>query len=197
MKWFLWIVLALALLWAAVPAWPLIGLYKIGTAIEAKDPTALAERVDFRSLRRSLAQQVIAEYLKLTGKEKKLGTFGMGIAAGVGAALADPVIAEFLNAETLLDFLAKGRTKTGKFSTSAAPPFSSNSMRNGWRLRWNSELRGKNFYAYLPPEKSRDEQFRVRLSLKGWKWKLTGIDLPEDLRVQLAKELVKQREEAK
>src|SRR5262245_59518435 len=118
MKWLLWIGLALALLWAAVPAWPLIGLYRIGTTIEAKDSTALTECLDFRSLRRSLAQQVIAEYLRLTGKEKKLGTFGTGIATGVGAALADPVLAEFLNAETLLDFLAKGRTKTGKFSTS-------------------------------------------------------------------------------
>jgi Protein of unknown function (DUF2939) len=183
-----------ALLWAALPVWPLIGLYRIGAAVEARDSTALAERVEFRSLRLSLAQQVIAEYLKLTGKEKKLGRFRTGIATGVGAALAEPIIAEFLNAETLIDFLAKGRTKTGKLSSESAP-FSSGSLRSAWRVWWHSEFWGKNFYVYLPPEKAKGEQFGVRLNFRDWRWKITGMDLPEALRVRLAKELVKQQQD--
>lgn len=68
MRWGLWLTVVLVLLLAAYMVWPLTGFYRIASAIEAKDATALAERVEFRSLRRSLTQQVIAEYLKLTGK---------------------------------------------------------------------------------------------------------------------------------
>src|SRR5262245_53704729 len=97
-RWGLWITIVLILLLAAYLTWPLIGFYRIASAVESKNAAALAERVEFRSLRRSLSQQVIAEYLKLTGKEKKLGRFRTGVATGVGAALAEPVIAQFLNA---------------------------------------------------------------------------------------------------
>src|SRR4026208_1558871 len=101
-RWGRWIVVALILFVGAFFIWPLVGVYVIASAVEAKNATALAERVEFSLLRRSLTQQVIAEYLTLTGKDQKLGRFKSGIATGVGAALAEPVVAEFLNAETLL-----------------------------------------------------------------------------------------------
>ena len=44
---------------------------------------------------------------------------------------------------------------------------------------------------YLPPKKSRAEQFRAQLRLIGWNWRIVGLDLPEDLKEHLAKELVK------
>jgi hypothetical protein len=36
-------------------------------------------------------------------------------------------------------------------------------------------------YVYLPPDKPPDKQFRVKLSLKEWQWKLAGIDMPQEL----------------
>ena len=48
-------------------------------------------------------------------------------------------------------------------------------------------------YLHLPPGKPVDEQFVVRLSLKEWQWKLSGIDLPEPMRMQLAQEIIKQQ----
>jgi len=106
-RWGRWITVLLILLLATYFTWPLVGFYRIGSAVESKNAAALAQRVEFPSLRRSLSQQVIAEYLKLTGKDEKLGRFRTGVATGIGAALAEPVIAQFLNAETLLDFLNK------------------------------------------------------------------------------------------
>jgi Protein of unknown function (DUF2939) len=187
----LWITVVLALLLGAYMSWPLVGFYGIASAVEAKDARAFAERVEFPSLRRSLTQQVIAEYLKLTGKDKKLGRFRTGIATGVGAALAEPVVAQFLNAETLLDFLNKGSAKDGvKVSTDIAP-FSGSSWRDAWRVWWHTEYGLTRFRAYLPPDKPKNEQFKVELSLRDWRWKLTGIGLPDKLRVQLAQELVR------
>lgn len=187
----LWITVVLALLLGAYMSWPLVGFYGIASAVEAMDARAFAERVEFPSLRRSLTQQVIAEYLKLTGKDKKLGRFRTGIATGVGAALAEPVVAQFLNAETLLDFLNKGSAKDGvKVSTDIAP-LSGSSWRDAWRVWWHTEYGLTRFRAYLPPDKPKNEQFKVELSLRDWRWKLTGIGLPDKLRVQLAQELVR------
>jgi Protein of unknown function (DUF2939) len=187
----LWITVVLALLLGAYMSWPLVGFYGIASAVEAMDARAFAERVEFPSLRRSLTQQVIAEYLKLTGKDKKLGRFRTGIATGVGAALAEPVVAQFLNAETLLDFLNKGSAKDGvKVSTDIAP-LSGSSWRDAWRVWWHTEYGLTRFRAYLPPDKPKNEQFKVELSLRDWQWKLTGIGLPDKLRVQLAQELVR------
>ena len=194
-RWGHWITVLLILLLATYFTWPLVGFYRIGFAVESKNAAALAQRVEFPSLRRSLSQQVIAEYLKLTGKDEKLGRFRTGVATGVGAALAEPVIAQFLNAETLLDFLNKGSVKDGAKISSEVAPFSGSSWRNAWQLWWHSEYGITRFHAYLPPDKPKSEQFKVGLSLRDWQWKLTGIGLPEHLRVQLAQELVRRKNE--
>jgi Protein of unknown function (DUF2939) len=194
-RWGRWITVLLILLLATYFTWPLVGFYRIASAVESKNAAALAQRVEFPSLRRSLSQQVIAEYLKLTGKDEKLGRFRTGVATGVGAALAAPVIAQFLNAETLLDFLNKGSVKDGAKISSEVAPFSGSSWRNAWQVWWHSEYGITRFHAYLPPDKPKSEQFKVGLSLRDWQWKLTDIGLPEHLRVQLAQELVRRKNE--
>ena len=194
MRWGLWTTVVLIVLLVAYFAWPLVGFYSLASAVESRNAAAFAERVDFPSLRRSLSQQVIAEYLKLTGKDKQLGRFRTGVASGVGAALAEPVVAQFLNAETLLDFLNKGSVKGGGSISSETAPFSGSTWRNAWRVWWHSEYGLTRFSAYLPPDKSKDEQFKVGLSLRDWEWKLTGIGLPDQLRVQLAQELVRRKQ---
>ena len=85
---------------------------------------------------------------------------------GVGAALAEPVIAQFLNAETLLDFLNKGSVKDGAKISSEVAPFSGPSWRNAWQVWWHSEYGITRFHAYLPPDKPKSEQFKVGLSLR-------------------------------
>jgi len=122
-------------------------------------------------------------------------TFSFAGCDGVGAALAEPVIAQFLNAETLLDFLNKGSVKDGAKISSEVAPFSGSSWRNAWQVWWHSEYGLTRFHAYLPPDKPKSEQFKVGLSLRDWQWKLTDIGLPEHLRVQLAQELVRRKNE--
>jgi hypothetical protein len=194
MRWGLWTTVVLIVLLVAYFAWPLVGFYSLASAVESRNAAALAERVDFPSLRRSLSRQVIAEYLKLTGKDKELGRFRSGIASDVGAALADPVVAQFLNPETLLDFLNKGSVKVGANISSEIAPFSGSTWRNAWRVWWHSEYGLTRFSTYLPPDKPKDEQFKVGLSLRDLEWKLTGIGLPHQLRLQLAQELVRRKQ---
>jgi hypothetical protein len=99
MRWTLWIAVVLLVVLSAYAVWPVIGFYKIASAVEFRDAAALTQRVDFRSLRKSLTKQLVATYLELTGQEKKLGLLEKSIAMGVGDSIADPIVARLVDAD--------------------------------------------------------------------------------------------------
>jgi len=194
MRWTLRIAAILAVLLLAYAIWPVAGFFRIASAIEARDAPALAKLVDFRALRKNLTKQVVAAYMELTGKEQKLGLLGKTFAVGVGTSYAEPIVAQLLNEQTLIDLLTKGKAGDGSIKVPAEfAPFSANAMKSGWQTWWASEYGLGDYYVYLPPDKPRDNQFKVKLSLTDMQWKLAGIDLPEPMRLELAQQLVKQR----
>jgi Protein of unknown function (DUF2939) len=201
MRWTLGIAAVLAVLLLAYAIWPVVGFARIASAIEARDGAALAKLVDFRALRKSLTKQIVAAYIELTGKEKQLGLMGKTLAVGIGTSYAEPIVAELLNEQTLIDLLTKGQVGGGGGGVGAVKvpaelaPFSKSALQSGWRTWWASEYGLGDYYVYLPPDKTPDKQFKVRLSLKDLQWKLTGLDLPGPMRVELAQQLVKQRAE--
>jgi hypothetical protein len=196
MRWTLRIAVFLAVLLLAYTIWPVTGFFRIASAVEAKDAAALGKLVDFHALRKSLTKQLVAAYIEFTGKEKKLGLLGKTFAIGVGTSYAEPIIAQLINEQTLIDLLSKGEGAGAKIPADLAP-FSKSSLQSGWRTWWSSEYGLGDYYVYLPPDKSRDQQFKVKLSLHDLQWKLAGIDLPKPMLVQLAQQLVKQRGEKK
>ncbi|MGC2410943.1 MAG: DUF2939 domain-containing protein [Methyloceanibacter sp.] len=197
MRWTIWIPLVLVVLLAAYAIWPVLGFYRIASAVESRDASTLTQLVDFRSLRKSLTKQLLATYLELTGKEKKLGPIGKSIAMGVGGSIVEPIVARLINAETLLDLLTTGKAGEVAGVSPELAPFSTTALRNGWQTWWASEYGLGDFYVYLPPEKSPDERFRAKLSLSEWQWKLSGIGLPQPLRAQLVQEILKQQKNQK
>ena len=62
-----------------------------------------------------------------------------------------------------------------------------------WQLYASSEYGIGEFRIRLPVSAPRERQFRIRLALRGLAWKLSGIDLPQDLQERLARELIKQQ----
>jgi hypothetical protein len=191
MRWALWIIVTLCILLGAYFVSPLIALKRIATAVETRDAVALTERIEFPSLRRSLTKQIVTTYLKLTGRTLPLGAIGKRFAVSV----ADPIVARLMTVTALLDLLSKGEAgKSAKVKIDRAP-FTSTSFDSVWRLWLNSEYLGRDFYVHLPPGGSRSEQFKVRLRLIRWRWRLVGIDLPEELKEKLARELVKLTQE--
>jgi hypothetical protein len=200
MRWTLRIAAVLAVLLLAYAIWPVVGFARIASAIEAKDGPGFARLVDFRALRKSLTKQIVAAYIELTGKETQLGLMGKTLAVGIGTSYAEPIVAELLNEQTLIDLLTKGQVGGGggvgavKVPAELAP-FSKSALQSGWQTWWASEYGLGDYYVYLPPDKTPDKQFKVRLSLKDLRWKLTGLDLPGPMRIELAQQLVKQRAE--
>jgi len=191
-RWGLWVILTLGILLSVYLASPLIALHSIASAVESKDAVALTERIDFTALRRSLTNQLVDEYLKLTGKNLPLHAIGKRVVVSV----ADPVVASLMTVRALLDLLGKADAgQKAKLPLERAPFASAFSSKSLWRLWRNSDYRGGSFYVYLPPQKSRAEQFRAHLRIIRWRWRIVGLDLPEDLKEHLARELAKLTEE--
>lgn len=193
MRWTLRIGLLLGLLLLAYSIWPFIDLYRLGRAVEARDATAVAARIELRALRPSVSRQVFATYLRLTGNEARLGGIARDFVIGAGAALADSAIAEMMTVERLLDIVTDGlasRTLPGVSRWEMVP----RNLGGLWRIYADSEYRLDDFYVSLPPAVPPSQRFRMRLRLLQWTWKLHDVELPEDVRQRLAEELIKQTE---
>ena len=184
-------VVALAAVLGAYWAWPFLTLKDMAADVQARNAPALSERIDFVRLRRSLAQQIVAAYLRVTGRARQLGAFG-NVVAGIGASVADPIVSQIVNPENLVKLLGNGSVATDfgdvsfKFGS-----LSVGSLASGWRAWLNSEYGFGRFSIGLPVNFTAADQFRLRMEIIQWRWKLTGLDLPERLQVQLAQELAK------
>ena len=187
------VIAVLVVLLGGYTAWPITGLYRIASALDARNAQALDNQLDYRLLRQSLTGQIMQAYLKLTGKDQPPQTLRGQLVMGLIATVADPLVAKLINSETLLDLLGKGWPSS---VVPGEPPaairgISRASIGNAWQIFLNSEYSGANFYATVPVASPPAEQFRLHLQLLQWKWKVVGIDLPEALRVRIAQEVIK------
>jgi len=191
MRWTLWTTVALCALLAAYFASPLVALYQIGSAIEASDDAALERRLDLPSIRRSFNRQVVEAYRKATGKPLPLGA----IQSRFALSAADPIVARLMTVNALLNLLGRGEAGDAASLTLDRAPLTSKALGSVWQLWLSADYLGTKLYIHLPPDRARAKQFRVEMRLRNWRWRITGIDLPEDLKGQLAQELVDLAEE--
>ena len=191
MKRFTLAVLVFTVLLVGYWAWPFVGLRTLAAALQAHNAAALSEQVDFPRLRRSLAQQIIFAYLRVTGRESKLGALAP-IASNVGASIVDPLVSQIINPENLIELLRGGTIESElgatSFNIGIFPHFS---LSDAWDVWLGSEYGLGRVSIGLPANADAVEQFRLRMQLLQWRWKITGLDLPQNLRDQLARELAK------
>jgi hypothetical protein len=192
MRWTLRIGALFAVLLAVYTVWPFVDLYRLGRAIERRDAQAIVSHVEFRAVRRSLEQQIAATYLRLTGREARLGPVS-SLAIGAAASLIDPIIADMVSSDRLVAVFANG------WPAEMLPPEHSGSrievvpetLGKIWHAYANSEYTMENFYVSLPVDVPASQRYRLRFRLIAWTWKLYEVDLPEPVRVRVAQEVVK------
>ena len=121
-----------------------------------------------------------------------LGSILEQFSVGVGASVADPIVAKLISPEALLDLLQSGRL-SGVFPDNVPPieGLSSEALGNVWRVYPNSELGIARFFVTIPIDKPPVESFRLGSCLTRWRWKLCSAELPEQLQLRLAKEIAK------
>ncbi|KFG66624.1 DUF2939 domain-containing protein, partial [Microvirga sp. BSC39] len=186
MRWTFRISFLLLLGWAIFMVSPFVALYDLSKAVQARDVTRIAERVNFNALRVSLARQILGEYLKtqdISERDRQL-------AAQAGAAALNPVLEGLLTPQALIDLLEDGQLQQIQQEATAGPAirFDPGSLQQAWRSFILSESQGfRAITIPLTPDEPRDRQFRVTLRLSGTTWRLTGIDLPSSLQKELTK----------
>jgi hypothetical protein len=182
---------AILIVWLAYTVWPFIELYRLARAVETRDVTMIEQQVDFRRLRASLTSQIVATYLRLTGKTGQPGSLLEQFAVGVGASLADPMVSKLISPEALLQLLQNGKP-SGVLSDNdpSIQGLSSEALGTAWRAYANSEFGIGRFLILVPVDKPIAESFRLQFCLADWTWKLCGAELPEQLQIRLAKEII-------
>jgi hypothetical protein len=194
MKRTLSIVLVLVVALIGYALWPVYGLNKLRAAVQSRDSQALDQLVDYPLLRRSLTDQIVQAYLKVTGQGERLGGFGGQIAAGIGATIADPIVDKFLNSKALIELFTSGRVSAaapGGADLSLSAVNLESAFGGAWDLFKNSEYGGRIYSISLPADASPEKRVRLRLRFSDWEWKLSGVRLPDEVTLRLAQELQK------
>ncbi|MEE7458377.1 hypothetical protein MPAR168_08690 [Methylorubrum populi] len=188
MRWWLPPLLAV-LAWFAYTLTPFWSLYGFAAAVQAGDTAAVERRVNFRTLRLSLARQISAavkaDSTSLDPRERQR-------IADAAAAFALPVMESALTPKAVIDLLDDGWPQESDLGA----PTNRHERRDGLRIPdlgrllryyFASDMRGfRSVVVAVPPDRPRREQFRLRLRLRDWGWRLVDIELSEDLRSRIA-----------
>ena len=165
--------------------WPYLGAFAIAEAAKRGDAGAVAARVDFPALRRSLAHQLIHAYLALSGRGDKMGALGRGMALAVGSTVADPYLTDLLNPDTLTGLIGKGhlasvkvdnRTIALDHSLPALPDLLGSDLAT---LVVSSYYDG--LQSFVLHAGGNDGDYGIHLHLSGFTWQVSGVDLPRSL----------------
>jgi Protein of unknown function (DUF2939) len=169
---------------------PLLGLSGLANTVASGDPAKLRESVDFTRLGQSMTPQIVWTYLEKTGRSKVLGRMASSLIASGSISIADPILSELLTPASVMGLLNTGRLGNVHIS-SAVPPLPNGDIGSLWSAFQDGEYGIGNFHVRLPASVSSGDQYRMRLELLDWQWKLVGIDLPQPIKDQLADELVR------
>ena len=194
MRWWL-IPIVVALGWFAFTLTPLWALYGLAHAVQAGDTAYIENHVNFRTLRLSLTRQLAAAV--------QAGSVGADPRerqriADAAAALALPVAEALVTPQTVVDLLDDGWPQNQDLPN---PP--ARTIEDGLRVERlsrllpyyaASELRGfRTVVIAVPPDEPSAQQFKIRLRLRDWSWRLIEIELAETLRARIGARLARAR----
>jgi hypothetical protein len=181
--------LAFVALCAAYVAWPFASLYEVVGAAQAGDAARIEQRVDFPSLRRSLVAQLVEAHARLNGKRLDRS----GLTVGIASDFASPLVEKLVSPATLAEIMRNGWPRQILADKPAGiEGLDTHTLGNVWQLYLNSDYGIGEARFSVPVNRPKEKQFRVRLALSGWTWKLAGLDLPHELQERLVREFVKQ-----
>ena len=197
MKRWLGIAGVLVVLGLAYWAWPLAGAAQLASTARSGDAGQVIERVDVDGLRRSLARQIAATYLDVSGKGRKMGAFGRSLAGAAVTTVADPYVAQLLTPDNLLALLSKGRVN--QVSLGGRPVSVKGDLPDFSHLLDDHVLSAvtgsyfdqiKDFVIPVDGGHGADDQYGVHMHLVGLTWKLGGIDLPVPILQEMARSIL-------
>lgn len=189
MRGLFWAFVVFAVVVVAYCVWPLVGAAQLAATVQGGPPAAIVQRIDLPALRRSLAHQIVAAYLRQNEKLSRMNGLAQSLAGGVGASVADSILEDMLTPDNIAAMLKDGRMTAGKIQASAGvrlPKLGSIGADQGITMLLNSYFDGPT--SFVVPLSSGAETYGVHLHLSGTTWMLSGLDLPTSLVDRLARE---------
>ncbi len=181
--------IVLVILVATYWGWALFGAAQLASAASQRDVEAVMRRVDLPALMRSLSGQIAHAYLDQNPQFKKLLSIEQGFLGSIGSGEAEALLREVLTPENIAALLNKGRAS---FPNSGAlvwrmPPLSG-AFRNGpLQALTNSYFDGP--LSFVVELGGAEGRYNVHLHLSGTTWRLSGLDIPEEISARLAREI--------
>lgn len=181
-----WAVIVLLALGAGYWGWALLAAAQLAQAAQRHDGPAVVSRVDFPALRRSLARQIALAFLDSTGRSRKMGALGRGMAGAAVTTVADAYVADLITPDTITTFLAEGRIgEAGGAGRTVKLDRTVPSLSGLLGTNLLSRVTGSYFEGptrFVVPAGGAGapdgEDYRVHLRLHGLTWQLAGLDLP-------------------
>jgi hypothetical protein len=175
MRWVLGVVIAIAVaagayVWSAVAS--LDGLVE---AARAADGAALLARTNVSRLRHSLADQIVAAYLRRTGQDRPIKPLEQMLANTYGSAIADALVGKLLTEENLTNMLSKGAiVDAGNANMPRLGQLDTSKIAEIWSRI--SLVKPVEFAVRLG---GNEGSGAISLHFEGDGWKLSGVQLPE------------------
>jgi hypothetical protein len=183
--------LALVILVAAYWGWALAGAAQLASAASRGDAEAVIERIDLKGLSNSLSSQISRAWLEQNPELQKLLTLKGGGSVVVNAAAAEMLLRAFLTPENLAALLNQGHAGAGGPDTGGLlrMPALGDAFRGGGLIQTvtHSYFDGpRNFVVGLD---SPDGRYGVHMNLSGATWRLTGLDIPDQVTARVARQI--------
>lgn len=193
MRWFVGSVCALLLVWLAFAVSPYWALLDLAAAIEARDVARIADRVNFRAVRVSVAKQVAQAGINAPSVAAALGSPDATVAANTVALVAEPLLEQAITPEGLVGLLGglnPDRVEPVRIAGRLRP--NAEGFQAAFRLLRASRWRGfRNVYFAVPPEPGSGPEARLQMRLSRLRWRLVAIELTPASRQQLLDEAVR------
>jgi Protein of unknown function (DUF2939) len=190
MRKFIGAVVALVILVAAYWGWALAGAGELASAASRGDAEAVIERVDIPALSRSLSSQISRAYLEQNPQLQKLLALQQGDGGVViNAAAAEMLLRAFLTPENIAALLNQGRAAGGPDAGAL------------WRMPGLGEalqagpLQAAMHSYFVSPLTflvgldSPEGRYGVHMNLSGTTWRLSGLDIPDQVTARVAREI--------
>ena len=180
-----------AVIWIAWLIWPLTALYGLARAVEARDVPAIAAQIDAAAIRRSLRDQIVDTYSRVTGAKVSRSSLLVAVASSV----ADPLLARIVSAEGMAILLQTGWVNPELVERpSDAQGLNRQALGDAWQIFLNSQ-RGLDRYSIsFPANKPMAERFELEWRMRGPKWRLASVRLPNQLVERMAQQLAKTKQ---
>jgi Protein of unknown function (DUF2939) len=188
--------IVIVILVAAYWGWALAGAAQLASVASRGDAEAVMRHVDLPRLRRSLSSQIAEAFLVQNPQFRKMLQVEQGFLGSVGAGAANALLREALTPENIAALLSKGQVafpKAGVQETLWRMPPLSEAFRPGpLQVLMNSRFDGP--LSFVVNLDSAEGRYRVHLHLFGATWRLSGIDVPEEVSAKLARAIAQRVE---